>query len=32
MGDVRPISFTNYAATARRFYREVRALRRAYED
>jgi hypothetical protein len=32
MGDVRQVSFTNYAATAKRFYREVQALRRAYED
>ena len=32
MGDVKPVLFTDYAATARRFYREVRALRRSYED
>jgi hypothetical protein len=32
MGDVRPVVFTHYAATAKRFYREVRALRRSYED
>ncbi|HET6220014.1 MAG TPA: hypothetical protein VFE27_23510 [Acidobacteriaceae bacterium] len=32
MGDVSPVLFTHYAATARRFYREVRALRRSYED
>ncbi len=31
MGDVRPVLFTDYAATAKRFYREVRALRRNYE-
>jgi hypothetical protein len=29
---VRPVVFTHYAATAKRFYREVRALRRSYED
>jgi hypothetical protein len=32
VGDVRPVPFTHYAATAKRFYREVRALRRTYED
>ena len=32
MGDVRPVLFTDYAATAKRFYREVRALRRSYEN
>jgi hypothetical protein len=32
MGDLRQVSFTNYAATAKRLYRGVRALRRAYED
>jgi hypothetical protein len=32
MGDLKPIVFTNYAATARRFYSEVRAPRRTYED
>lgn len=32
MGDVRPVFFTDYAATAERFYREVRELRRSYED
>jgi hypothetical protein len=32
MGEVSPVSFTHYAATAKRFYREVRALRRSYGD
>ena len=32
MGNVRPVLFTDYAATAKHFYREVRALRRSYED
>lgn len=32
MGEVKPVLFTGYRATARRFYREVEALRRSYED
>jgi hypothetical protein len=32
MGNVKPVFFTDYSATAERFYREVRALRRDYED
>jgi hypothetical protein len=32
MGEVKPALFTGYGATARRFYREVEALRRSYED
>jgi hypothetical protein len=32
MGEVKPVLFTGYGATARRFYREVEALRRSYED
>jgi hypothetical protein len=32
MGEVKPVLFTRYAAIAKRFYREVKALRRSYED
>lgn len=32
MGQVQLVEFKSYAATARRFYREVEALRRNYED
>jgi hypothetical protein len=31
-GDVRPVQFRGYLATAKRFYREVEAIRRSYED
>jgi hypothetical protein len=32
MGQANPIRFKDYLATANRFYREVEALRRSYED
>ncbi len=32
MGITTKVSFTNYAATARRFFREAESLRRNYED
>jgi hypothetical protein len=32
MGNATKTSFTNYAATARRFFREADSLRRSYED
>ena len=32
MGTAAKVSFTNYAATARRFFRKAEALRRTYED
>jgi hypothetical protein len=32
MGDVKQVSFKDYRDTAERFFQEVRALRRAYED
>jgi hypothetical protein len=32
LGEVHPVEFQGYPATARRFYREVEALRRSYED
>jgi len=31
MGEARKTSFTNYAATAKRFFREAESLRRHYE-
>ncbi len=31
-GDVREVQYRGYSATAKRFYREVQALRRSYED
>jgi hypothetical protein len=31
-GDVRPVQFRGYLAMAKRFYREVEAIRRGYED
>jgi hypothetical protein len=31
-GEVRPVSYRGYLATARRFYREAEAIRRSYED
>jgi hypothetical protein len=32
MGDVKPVKFRGYLATAKRFYREAEVLRRSYED
>ena len=32
MGEVKPLPFRGYPATARRFYREAEAIRRSYED
>ena len=32
MGDVKPVRFMDYAATAKRFYREAETMRRSYED
>ena len=32
MGDVKPVKFRRYLATAKRFYREADLLRRSYED
>jgi hypothetical protein len=32
MGNATKVSFTNYSATARRFFREAESLRRSYED
>jgi len=32
LGEVKPVVFTSYAATSKRFYQEVVALRRKYED
>jgi len=32
MGNATKVSFTNYTATARRFFREAESLRRKYED
>jgi hypothetical protein len=32
MGQAKPVRFKEYLATANRFYREVEALRRSYED
>ena len=31
MGDVKPVKFSGYLATVKRFYREAEALRRSYE-
>ncbi len=31
-GDVRPVQFRGYLATAKRFYREAEAIRRSYEN
>jgi len=32
MGEVKPVKFRGYLATAKRFYREAEVLRRSYED
>jgi uncharacterized protein (UPF0128 family) len=32
MGEVTPVPYRGYPATARRFYREAEAIRRSYED
>lgn len=32
MGNAKRVSFTSYATTARRFFREAESLRRTYED
>ena len=31
-GEVHPVQFRGYLATAKRFYREAEAMRRSYED
>jgi len=32
LGEVHPVPFNGYLATAQRFYREAEAIRRSYED
>jgi hypothetical protein len=32
MGEVKPVKFRGYLATAKRFYREAEVLRRSYEN